>query len=411
LKIKFFRIGGKAKMQKIVKAAAAAVDIIIVLLLAAVIFLDGYLPDSYYVASGNELTVSGFGGTVQCSTQTEDVSVDNDVSRAELKLLGLIPIKTVDIRSIETPVLIPCGEPFGIKMLTDGVIVAQVSSFETESGLKSPAKESGIQAGDIITSIDGIAVSSNSEVEDIISSSLGKAVDIEFTRDGEKNETDLYPLKCSTDGKFRAGLWVRDSSAGIGTMTFYDPETGEFAGLGHPVCDVDTGELMPLSSGEVVKTAISGVKKGTAGSPGELIGGFISSFSMGALTSNTECGVFGKLDNFTATNQALPLGMRQEIKTGKAYIYTTVSGTTPKMYEISIEKIDLNDTEDHRNMIIRVTDEELLSETGGIVQGMSGSPIIQDGRLVGAVTHVFVNDPEKGYAIFADTMYEQMIQN
>lgn len=194
-------------------------------------------------------------------------------------------------------------------------------------------------------------------------------------------------------------------------MTFYDPDTKEFAGLGHPVCDVDTGEILPLSSGEVVKVAINGVKKGKSGVPGELMGGFISALSMGTLEKNTTSGLYGTLDGFSASNQAIPLGMRQEIKTGKAYIYTTINGSSPNKYEICIEKIDLADSEESRNMIIRVTDEELLKETGGIVQGMSGSPIIQDGKLIGAVTHVFVNNPAKGYAIFADTMYEQMLEN
>ncbi len=394
-------------MRKYIKAAAAVINTLILSLFAAVIYLNQYLPNNYYVNSGCELKLTGLVNAVPCTGKITDAS-DGSGSKARLKLLGIIPIKTVNVNEIDSPVLVPCGEPFGIKLLTDGVIVVEVSSFETAWGFRSPAEKSGIEAGDIIKSINGQAVNSNSEVEKIISASSGQKLTLNMVRDGMPFTAKLTPLKCSADGKYRAGLWVRDSSAGIGTMTFYNPETKQFAGLGHPVCDVDTGEILPLSSGEVVKVAINGVKKGKSGVPGELMGGFISAFSMGTLNENTPTGLYGTLDSFSASNLAVPLGLRQDIKTGKAYIYTTVNGTTPQKYEITIEKIDLADSEECRNMIIRVTDEELLKETGGIVQGMSGSPIIQDGKLIGAVTHVFVNNPAKGYAIFADTMYDEM---
>ena len=402
------------KMRKYFKIAAALINTLILSLLTAVIYLNQSLPNNYYVVSGSTLHLNGIIDAVPCGSAADGVTVEAGsrlTSRAELKLLGIIPIKTVNVQELDSPVLVPCGEPFGIKLLTDGVIVVEVSSFETAKGFKSPAQDSGIKAGDIIKKIDGQAVNSNSDVEKIISSGSGETLSVELIRNECEFTADITPLKCTADGKFRAGLWVRDSSAGIGTMTFYDPDTKEFAGLGHPVCDVDTGDILPLSSGEVVKVAINGVKKGKSGVPGELMGGFISALSMGTLEKNTTSGLYGTLDGFSASNQAIPLGMRQEIKTGKAYIYTTINGSSPKKYEICIEKIDLADSEESRNMIIRVTDEELLKETGGIVQGMSGSPIIQDGKLIGAVTHVFVNNPAKGYAIFADTMYEQMLEN
>lgn len=399
-------------MRKYIKIAAAVIDTLIVSLMAAVIYLNQNLPNNYYVTEGSSLTLSEFVDSVPCggysSPGTAVQTGSNLSTRVELKLLGIIPIKTVNVCEIEAPVVIPCGEPFGIKLLTDGVMVVEVSSFETENGFKSPAEECGIETGDIIKSINGAAVSSNSDVEKIISSSGGASLSLDIERDGKSITAELCPCKCSADGTYRVGLWVRDSSAGIGTLTFYNPDTKQFAGLGHPVCDIDTGDILPLSSGEVVKVAINGVKKGRSGIPGELMGGFISAFSMGTLTANTAYGLYGELDGFSASNSAIPLAMRQEIKTGKAYIYTTISGTTPKQYEICIEKIDLADSDESRNMIIRVTDEELIEKTGGIVQGMSGSPIIQNGKLVGAVTHVFVNNPEKGYAVFADTMYAQM---
>ncbi|MGN1135453.1 MAG: SpoIVB peptidase [Oscillospiraceae bacterium] len=399
-------------MQKFIKSVVFLIFAVILSLTAFIIYLDRTLPNDYYITKGGKVNISSMVNAVPCSNnaKTELTELDEEAEQAELKLLGLIPIKVVNIFPVETPVLVPCGEPFGIKLLTDGVIVVEVSSFETENGFISPGENCGLKSGDIIKSIDGIEVSSNEDVEDIISSSGGKALKVCAVRSEREFTTLLYPQISSIDNKYRAGIWVRDSSAGIGTMTFYDPETKQFGGLGHPVCDIDTGELMPLNSGEVVKVSISGVKKGKSGSPGELMGGFISSFSIGTLTDNTSVGLFGTLDDFSGGSEALPLGMSSEIKTGKAYIYTTISGTRPQKYEIAIEKIDRSGSEDSRDMVIRVTDERLLRESGGIVQGMSGSPIIQDGKIVGAVTHVFINNPTKGYAIFADTMYEQMKQ-
>lgn len=399
-------------MQKIIKCFVFCIFAVIVSLAAFIIYLNRTLPNDYYITKGGEVNISGMLNAVPCSNTKAELNDfdENNAEQAELKLLGFIPIKVINIFPVETPVLVPCGEPFGIKLLTDGVIVVEVSSFETENGFISPAEKSGLKSGDIIKSIDNIDVSTNEEVEDIISSSGGKTLKVSAVRNEREFTAWLCPQRSSIDDSYRAGIWVRDSSAGIGTMTFYDPETQRFGGLGHPVCDIDTGNLMPLDSGEVVKVSISGVKKGKSGFPGELVGGFISSFSMGTLTDNTEVGLFGTLDDYNSVNDAIPLGLSSEIETGKAYIYTTISGTRPQRYEIAIEKIDRSGNEDSRDMVIRVTDERLLRESGGIVQGMSGSPIIQNGKIVGAVTHVFINNPTKGYAVFADTMYEQMMR-
>lgn len=398
-------------MRKALKTVLFMMSAIMIALSAFVIYLYKTLPDKYYIPKGGTVRLSAMLDAVPCSSDSLNelsIAKESNAERAELKLLGIIPIKLVDIFSVDAPLLVPCGEPFGIKLLTDGVIVVEVSSFETENGFVSPAENCGLKTGDIIKSIDGIKVSSNQDIQRIIEESDGRTLCISAVRNEEMLQLWLCPKISSVDGSYRAGIWVRDSSAGIGTMTFYDPETQQFAGLGHPVCDVDTGELMPLDSGEVVKVSISGVKKGKSGSPGELVGGFISSFSSGELTENTSVGLFGTIDNYSGENEAMPLGISSDIQTGKAYIYTTVSGTRPQKYEIAIEKIDRTDDEDSRDMVIRVTDERLLREAGGIVQGMSGSPIIQDGKLIGAVTHVFVNNPTKGYAVFADSMYDQM---
>lgn len=397
-------------MRNFIKLMAVLANMLVLCCLGIIIYFSKALPNNYYVTQGGELKISSFIEAVPCSgTHYGELYTTvgkTETKQVELKLLGIIPIKTVNIQEVNEPVLVPCGNPFGIKLLTDGVIVIEVGSFETDSGIRSPAADAGIKAGDIIKSINGKKVTSNDDIADIVEMCGGGKLTVNLVRDGSNIVINASPKICKSDGAYRIGLWVRDSSAGIGTITFYDPDTGVFAGLGHPVCDVDTGKIMPLSSGEVVDVNVNGVKRGLSGIPGELIGGFTSNAAIGTLEMNCEKGLYGILSNFSSTQEALPLGMRQEIKTGEAYIYTTISGSIPQKYKIVIEKIDLQDSEDSRNMIIKVTDDRLLEKTGGIVQGMSGSPIIQNGKLVGAVTHVFVNNPTKGYAIFADTMYD-----
>mgnify|MGYP003295400986 CR=1 FL=1 len=394
-------------MKKALSLIIRIVNLMIITTFIVVIYYNNSLPNNYYVTTGDELEISKMIETEYCSGAVYNQNkIQKNESIAELKLLGIIPIKTVSICEVEEPVLIPCGTPFGIKLITDGVIVVEVSSFESFDGISSPAYDAGIRSGDIIKTINGVKIESNEDIEKIISESNGHYKEFEVIRDGKQKIVKIIPKKCIIDNSYRIGLWVRDSSAGIGTLTFYNPKTKVFAGLGHPVCDVDTGNILPLLKGEVVGVEINGVKKGKSGFPGELLGSFAVNSTIGTLEINNVNGLYGQLSTADFENQPLPLGMRQEIKTGKAYIYTTIEGKKPQKYEINIEKIDYNMTQECKNMVIKVTDRELLEKTGGIVQGMSGSPIIQDGKLIGAVTHVFVNNPTKGYAIFADTMYD-----
>ena len=395
-------------MKKVFKYSLGIFYFLILLILGIVIYYNNTLPNNYYITAGSTLKLSSIIETKSCagaiSTEKSGIAYSN-IKQAELSFLGIIPIKTVNIKEVNEPILIPCGNPFGIKLITDGVIVVEVSSFETTSGIKSPAYEAGIRTGDIIKKINEKTVNSNEDIEKIISESNGAELEFEIIRENETITIKLAPIFCSTDNSYRIGLWVRDSSAGIGTLTFYNPETKVFAGLGHPVCDVDTGEILPLLKGEVMEVNINGIKKGKSGYPGELLGSFTSNSAIGTLEVNSQNGLYGHIAFETINNQGIPLAMRHDIKTGKAYIYTTIDGSKPEKYEITIEKIDLNESNNCKNMIIKVTDKRLLEKTGGIVQGMSGSPIIQNDKLVGAVTHVFINNPTKGYAIFADTMY------
>ncbi|MBP1548116.1 MAG: SpoIVB peptidase [Oscillospiraceae bacterium] len=389
---------------------------------AGVIYYDCVLPDDYYVAQGGSLEINeyvevrseavipeNYGIKVSAENYRKASSTVGALSERteQLSLFGVFPIKNVTVTEVAEPVVVPCGTPFGIKLMTEGVLVVELTGFESDGSVESPARQAGISEGDVIVSISGKPVSSNNDVSRIISASKGKTLGVELVREGENRIVFLRPELSDADDTYHAGMWVRDSSAGIGTVTFYDPSTGMFAGLGHPVCDSDTGELLTMSSGEAAEVLISGIKKSSPGNPGELVGMFASDKPSGKLVLNCENGIYGYMDSCPTVQSAVPVAMKQEIKTGPAEIYATVNGMTAERYSVEIEKIDLRSGEDGRNMVVRVTDERLLEKAGGIVQGMSGSPIIQNGKLVGAVTHVFVRDPERGYAIFADTMLEQ----
>lgn len=310
--------------------------------------------------------------------------------------VGPIQIKEVSAELTERPMLVPGGNPFGIKLRTDGVIAVSVSG-------NSPAEKAGIKQGDIIKSVNGVEVSSNSELGSAIQL-CPERCEIILRRGDSERHIELIPY--SEFGIYKIGVWVRDSAAGLGTMSYYNPETGEYGGLGHPVSDITTGELMPLASGEITAADISGVVRGEAGAPGELCGTLISGETLGTIEQNTRCGIFGHAE-LTPAAEPIPAAFRQEVKTGAAVILTTIDGQTPQEYDIEIEHISLVDMDSSKSMVIRITDPELLEQTGGIVCGMSGSPIIQNGMLVGAVTHVFLNDPERGYAVFCETMLEE----
>ena len=397
-------------MRKIIKVLTSALAVACSLLFSAVIHYSEYLPDRFSSDSGViHLNTALKITAVPSENLSPALSLSNspDTSSVQLMLMGVIPVKNAEVHKIIRPELTPCGKPFGIKMLMDGVMVIRTGN--TKSGTKdvSPAADADIRKGDIIKSVNGNPVYSYHDIEEYAEKSCGREISLTILRDGTKMVKNLRPAVSDTDKTPKLGLWVRDSSAGIGTVTYCDTETGTFAGLGHPVCDSDTGRIIPMSEGEVMSVSISGVKKGKAGSPGELQGFFCEPDCCGALDSNSSCGVFGTIDRDFSENEKLPVAMAHEVCTGEAHIYSTVEGTEPETYTIDIKKIIYEPRNSSHNMIIKITDPELISKTGGIVQGMSGSPIIQNGMLVGAVTHVFVNDPTMGYAIFCENMYSE----
>ncbi len=401
------------RIRTIIHAATAVVGAVSMVLLGLTAYINLAAPDHYYNVEGETFSISSMFG-IQVNTSYEEdaaaqAGTDTPVSQqVGLSLFGIIPIKTATVDTVPEIMLAPCGTPFGVKILTDGVIVVGLNDITTADGTVNPGKQANIQTGDIIYKINGVEVSSNDDVAKAISSSKGETVSVELQRDGKNLTLPLTPALSSIDNTYKAGLWVRDSSAGIGTVSFYDPQTGAFGGLGHAISDVDTGEVLPVLKGDVVNVKIHDIVKGTVGTPGELRGSFVSNESCGTITVNNDSGVFGTMYEAPYYDRLVPMGLKQEIQTGKATILTTINGSTPKEYEIEIEKFNLFENSPTKNMVIRITDPELLELCGGIVQGMSGSPILQNGKLVGAVTHVFVNDPTRGYAIFAENMYQNV---
>lgn len=303
----------------------------------------------------------------------------------------------------QTTLLYPGGMAFGVKFFTEGVLVIGLTDIVTYSGTICPAREAGIKKGDVVLSIDGTPTKGARDLRDTVAASEGKKLSFKVKRGAESFETVVYPALCSETGDYKAGLWVRDSTAGIGTVTYIKGDDLSFAGLGHGICDGDTGTLMPLGRAVVVDVKINGIKRGASGAPGELKGSF-DKVQRGTIEKNTETGVYGKLDALPKEAlKPLPVGSRRELKEGKAFIYTTTEGNSVDKYEIEIEEIYKGNGKT-KNMLIKVTDPGLLDITGGIVQGMSGSPIIQNGKIVGAVTHVLINDPTRGYGIFIENM-------
>jgi stage IV sporulation protein B len=308
-------------------------------------------------------------------------------------------------KAAQASTLIPGGIPFGVKFTTEGVLVVGFSDISTADGQKNPAREAGLRLKDVLLSLDGVPIENAAALTEAIARSGGRALEVTYRRgSGEERRTALTPV-ADESGSFRTGLYVRDSGAGIGTVTYVDPQSLCFGGLGHGICDVDTGELMPLRRGNVVGVTVSGVRRGVAGTPGEIKGYFLAD-KQGSLLRNSPCGVFGVYSTLPSSilcEQAVPIADRAEVHDGQAHIYCTLSGNERRAYTVELSSIDRN-AQGSKCFSVRVTDPALLEETGGIVQGMSGSPIIQDGKLVGAVTHVLIGDPSAGYGIFIENM-------
>ena len=390
----------KPMAKSIKKGFLLCLCVILLMLLVTVLSYRLIIPDRYTSARGE---MPSYPLLTACSaptsTATETVRYD---------LFGVVPLKSVKVTRLSEVKLYAGGMPFGIKFMTSGVMVVGFCGVDTKEGEKNPSLDAGLCVSDVIKSIDGKEIKSTAQLTEIVEASGGRALEVKYTRGGKENKAVLTPAYSEAEGKYKTGIYVRDSGAGIGTVTFIDPESYSFGGLGHGICDAESGSLVEMERGSVTDVTISGVVRGEVGAPGE-IKGYFNSEKEGSLLHNTDCGVVGMFASLPEVDlgEPMPVASRGELKTGKAHILCTLDTNKIEKYEIEISNIDLG-AKGNKCFCIKVTDKSLLDKTGGIIQGMSGSPIIQDGKIVGAVTHVLINDPTRGYGIFIENMLIKM---
>ncbi len=327
----------------------------------------------------------------------------------EISLFGLIPLRQITVNILPEVQLIPGGNSIGIRLNSQGVTVVGYYYFEWGGQSRSPSREAGIRVGDVILAIDGCKVTDINQAAALLSDERRPQAPIRLTllRDGNEKEFTVNPLYSEADGGYRVGLYIRDSAAGVGTLSFYDPASGRYGALGHIIVDGDTNKPIDLEEGNIVKAKIINIKTAQRGKPGEKTGIFIDQNSFrGNIEENTPYGIFGCLDSFQPSGVPLPLALASQVEVGPAEMLTVIEGETIGCFQVEIEKLAHQTRPGDKGFVLRVVDDQLLAATGGIIQGMSGSPIIQQGRLVGAVTHVFVNDPTRGYGVFMEWMYQ-----
>ena len=389
--------------------------IIILLIIYTYVCNISMLPSNIILMQGETLNLDTILGINVKNTETLQASSNLNNSIVEqtgqlnlnLELFNLFPVKDVTVNVIPKTTVIPIGKAIGMKMYTEGVLVVGMSEIDG----KKPYEKSGISTGDKIIEVNNEEIDNTDELIACVNRSNGEEVQIKYVSDNEEKVTSIEPVK-TADNEYKLGLWVRDAAAGVGTLTFYEPSTQKFAALGHGINDVDTYELIDIANGELVTTNIVDIAKGKDGSPGEIRGTIENGTELGTIAKNTNFGVYGTISNINRLNLAekteYEVANRSEIKTGKAEIMCELENGKIETYEIEIQKIYTENNQDNKSMLIKVTDEELIEKTGGIIQGMSGAPIIQNGKFIGAVTHVLVNDSKMGYGVFGDLMIKQM---
>ena len=404
-------------MKKIFKKM---ILLIFLLIIYVYILVISNIPDEITIFEGENLSLNTiFGMTLYSDDETLEVSANsggktiNKIGNETLSvsLFNNLFLKSVDVSVLPKTTVVPVGNIAGVKLYTNGVLVVGMSEIEGEdSKTYKPYENTGIEEGDTIVKINDDLIDSTDDLIEKVNMSNGEKIEIEYIHDEETKECSITPIKTSEE-EYKLGLWVRDSAAGVGTVTFYEPSTQRFGALGHGITDIDTGDLLNIASGEFVTAKVLNIKKGEDGNPGKIQGTVEEQETIGEITKNTEFGIYGEIKDLSSLNidmtKEMEVAMRDEIELGKATILCSLDNQTVKEYEIEITKIYKDNHYNNKSMEIRVTDEELIDKTGGIIQGMSGSPIIQNGKFVGAVTHVFVDSATEGYAIFGDLMLKQ----
>ncbi|SHJ71876.1 stage IV sporulation protein B [Caminicella sporogenes DSM 14501] len=344
--------------------------------------------------------------------EIEIIPLKKGKAHLQINLFGLVPVKKLEVDVLPRLKVIPGGHSIGVKLKTRGVLIVGLEEIVGVDKQKhNPGQDAGLKIGDSILEIEGEKVKNAEHVIEIINKYKDRNINIKVKRNKHIMNFTIKPVKSILYNDYKIGLWVKDSTAGVGTLTFYEPNTKIYGALGHAISDVETGQILSVGNGEIVKSRVVSIKQGKRGHAGEIRGIFLETTEpLGKLDRNTSYGIYGKLYKEpvrTKYNRPLEIGLQNEIKLGKAKILTTTDDNKIKEYDIEIEKINRQKRMGNKSMIIRITDKELLRKTGGIVQGMSGSPIIQNGKIIGAVTHVFVNDPTKGYGIFIEWMLKE----
>ncbi len=345
-------------------------------------------------------------------TLAEAIGSGGHTSHLTIRLLGVIPVKQINIHVRDEIMLVPGGTSIGVTLHTRGALVVGIASITLSDGQEaSPAASAGIQAGDLIEKANGIEIKDAAHLKQICNESQDK-VTLSIIRGGQKMTMDLRPALDPAEGKYRMGMWVRDSTAGVGTLSFYDPASKWYAALGHAITDVDTRQSLTVRDGEIVQSNIVDIVQGAQGEPGEIRGEFgEASLPLGTIETNSQYGIYGRMykDYFNALfPEGLPMAYPEEVQLGPAQLLTTLNDEGIKAYSCNVIKLNPQESPAPKGMVIEITDPKLMQMTGGIVQGMSGSPLIQNGKLIGVVTHVFINDPTKGYCMYAQWMQQQI---
>lgn len=396
-------------MKKAIRVIDGIFALCLIIIYSFIVFGNIVLPDKIEAYSTKKIEYKSVYSVENNSSYLVDYQNNSKVSPVEndIKLLGIIPVKTTSIIQSKPKKVSVSGESFGIKLYTDGVIIVGIRDVETDKGKCNPAKEAGLEKGDIIIEINGKKVYSADSVTDILNDNNGNDYKITVKRNGNYKEFLLKPAYSSSQGCYKVGLWVRDSTAGVGTITYYDKSNNTVSALGHPITDVDTNEIMPILDGEAVRATVTKIYKSKAGEAGSLCCEFTNDI-IGTLKKNCQSGIYGKYTCTLKNTYEYEVASPNEIVRGPVQILCTIDSGKAKFYNAQISRISYRENKKGKNMVVKITDERLLEKTGGIVQGMSGSPIIQNGKLVGALTHVIVDSPEKGYAIFAQDMVDEL---
>lgn len=379
------------------------------------------IPNELVIFEGENISMKTLLGITikDKNNQTIEVSSNNGNSLSnetgkkslEVSLFNNILLKNVDISVLPKTTVIPVGKIAGLKLHTNGVLVVGMSEIEGQDKKRhKPYENTGIEEGDTIIKINETEIGSTNQLIETVNLSKGNSIQVKFIHEEETKECSITPVQTSSN-EYKLGLWVRDSAAGVGTVTFYEPSTKTFGALGHGITDIDTNELINIASGEFITTRVLNIEKGESGEPGKIQGTIENQQNIGTISKNSKFGIYGRVDNLSSlnvdTSKEMEVALRNEIQLGKATILCSLDNQKPREYEIEIQKIYTENNYDNKSMQIKVTDQKLIEKTGGIIQGMSGSPIIQYGKFVGAVTHVLVNNPQEGYAVFGDIMLKQ----